>query len=61
MIVASNSVWKYASDRSMIKFYRQSCLKKGWANLIDEINKPGQTHALKCFKMFMDEIQIIGE
>lgn len=59
MIVSSSNEWKYAVNKKIIDFYKKTSLKKGWANLIEELNKPGEQYALKCFERFIDEIQTI--
>lgn len=58
MIVTSTNEWKYASSKKMIDFYKKTSLKKGWANLIEELNKPGEQYALKCFEKFIEEMSI---
>ena len=58
IIVNSTTEWKYASSKKIIDFYKKNSLKKGWSNLIEEINKPGEQYALKCFQKFIDEMAI---
>ncbi len=58
MIVSSTNEWKYASSKKMVDFYKKTSLKKGWANLIEELNKPGEQYALKCFEKFIEEMSI---
>ena len=58
MIVSSSHEWKYAVNERIIDFYKKTSLKKGWANLIEELNKPGEQYALKCFERFIIEMQI---
>ena len=58
MIVNSTTEWKYAASKKIVDFYKKTSLKKGWSNLIDELNKPGEQYALKCFEKFIDEMSI---
>ena len=58
MIVTDSHEWKYAVSKKIVAFYKRTSLKKGWANLIDELNKPGEQYALKCFERFLDEMLI---
>jgi hypothetical protein len=58
MIVNSTTEWKYATSKKMVDFYKKTSLKKGWSNLIEELNKPGEQYALKCFEKFIDEMSI---
>lgn len=58
MIVNSNNEWKYAASKKIVDFYKKTSLKKGWSNLIEELNKPGEQYALKCFEKFIDEMSI---
>ncbi|TDK50860.1 hypothetical protein [Algoriphagus formosus] len=58
MIVNSTNEWKYAASKKMVDFYKKTSLKKGWSNLIEELNKPGEQYALKCFEKFIDEMAI---
>lgn len=58
MIVNSTTEWKYASSKKIVDFYKKTSLKKGWSNLIEELNKPGEQYALKCFEKFIDEMEI---
>lgn len=58
MIVNSKNEWKYAASKKMIDFYKKTSLKKGWSNLIEELNKPGEQYALKCFEIFINEMSI---
>jgi len=58
MIVTSTNEWKYAASKKVVDFYKKTSLKKGWGQLIEEINKPGDQYALKCFEKFIDELSI---
>jgi len=58
MIVNSTTEWKYASSKKIIAFYKKTSLKKDWSNLIEELNKPGEQFALKCFEKFINEMSI---
>lgn len=58
MIVNSTYEWKYAASRKIVDFYKKISLKKGWSNLIEELNKPGEQNALKCFEKFINELSI---
>jgi len=58
MIVTSTNEWKYAASKKVVDFYKKTSLKKGWASLIEEINKPGEQYALKCFEKFIGEMSI---
>lgn len=58
MIVNSTTEWKYATSKKIVDFYKKTSLKKGWSNLIEELNKPGEQYALKCFEKFIDELSI---
>lgn len=58
MIVNSTTEWKYAASKKIVDFYKKTSLKKGWSNLIEELNKPGEQYALKCFEKFIDEMSI---
>lgn len=59
MIVNSTTEWKYAASKKIVDFYKKTSLKKGWSNLIEEINKPGEQSSLKCFEKFIDEMSIL--
>jgi len=58
MIVDSTTEWKYAASKTLVDFYKRTSLQKGWSALIEELNKPGEQNALKCFKKFIDEMPI---
>jgi hypothetical protein len=58
IIVISTTEWKYAACKKIVAFYKKTSLKKGWSNLIEELNKPGEQNALKCFEKFIDELSI---
>ncbi|MEG1667210.1 hypothetical protein [Chryseobacterium sp.] len=58
MIVNSTNEWKYAASKKIVDFYKKTSLKRGWSNLIEELNKPGEQYALKCFEKFIDEMTI---
>lgn len=58
IIVTSSNEWKYAANQKIIDWYKKTSLKKGWANLIEELNKPGEQYALKCFEKFINEVKI---
>lgn len=58
MIVNSTTEWKYAASKKIVDFYKKTSLKKGWSSLIEELNKPGEQYALKCFEKFIDEMSI---
>lgn len=58
MIVNSTTEWKYAASKKIVDFYKKTSLKKGWSNLIEELNKPGEQYALKCFEKFINEMSI---
>lgn len=58
MIANSTTEWKYAASKKIVDFYKKTSLKKGWSNLIEELNKPGEQNALKCFKKFINEMSI---
>ncbi len=58
MIVNSTTEWKYAASKKIVDFYKKTSLKKGWSNLIEELNKPGEQYALKCFEKFIDQMAI---
>ena len=58
MIVNSTTEWKYATSKKIVDFYKKTSLKRGWSNLIEELNKPGEQYALKCFEKFLDEMSI---
>jgi hypothetical protein len=58
IIVTSSNEWKYAASKKIVEFYKKTSLKKGWANLIEELNKPGEQYALKCFEKFLNEMSI---
>ncbi len=58
MIVNNTTEWKYASSKTIVDFYRNTSLKKGWSNLIEELNRPGMQYSLKCFQNFIDEMVI---
>lgn len=58
MIVTSTNEWKYASNKRIINWYKKTSLKSGWSELIQELNKPGEQYALKCFEKFISEMSI---
>jgi len=58
IIVTSTNEWKYAASKKIVDFYKKTSLKKGWSNLINELNKPGEQYALKCFEKFLNEMSI---
>lgn len=58
MIVNSTTEWQYATSKIIVDFYKKTSLKKGWSNLIKELNKPGEQYALNCFEKFIDTLSI---
>lgn len=58
MIVNCSTEWQYAASKKIVDFYKITSLKKGWSNLIKELNKPGEQYALKCFEKFINEMSI---
>lgn len=58
IIVSSSNEWKYAASPKIVDFYKKMSLKKGWAELINELHKPGERHSLKCFEKFVDELSV---
>lgn len=58
IIVTSTNAWKYASSKKIVDFYKKTSLKKGWSDLIEELNKPGEQYALNCFEKFLSEMSI---
>jgi hypothetical protein len=58
MIVNSSTEWKFAASKKIVDFYKKTSLKKGWGYLIEELNKPGEQYALKCFEKFINEMSI---
>jgi hypothetical protein len=58
MIVNSSTEWKYAASKKIVDFYKKTILKKGWGYLIEELNKPGEQYALKCFEKFINEMSV---
>jgi hypothetical protein len=58
MNVNSSTEWKFAASKKIVDFYKKTSLKKGWGYLIEELNKPGEQYALKCFEKFINEMSI---
>jgi hypothetical protein len=58
IIVTTRKEWKYAANKDIVDFYKAVSLKKGWANLIKDINDPNQLHLYTCFNTFINELNI---
>lgn len=56
MIVNSSYTWKYAISTKIKNFYKKSSLHPSWANIINEINKPGHTYLKGSVKEFLNEM-----
>lgn len=58
MIMNSPDNWAFPTKPEVVDFYKAVSLKKGWSNVINEINKSPNEYLLRIFENFVMEMNI---